>query len=185
MWHFPDRTISIIPLINIISENWKQFTNQWTRWLPGSLLWKAGAPTWLSGKEPTWQCGRRRRLRFGPWIGKTPWWRRWLPTPGFLPGISHGQRSLAVYRPWSHEESDTMRGRAPLKEHLGISQRYDNSLLCTCLQRYSSSDAVHGSSCREHLWAQGILFLAYSSGGSASVLNRLCNPERSRFLRWF
>ena len=29
------------------------------------------------------------------------------PTPLFLPGKSHGQRSLAGYSPWSPKESDT------------------------------------------------------------------------------
>ena len=29
------------------------------------------------------------------------------PTPIFLPGKSHGQRSLAGYSPWAHKESDT------------------------------------------------------------------------------
>ena len=38
------------------------------------------------------QC---RRPGFNPWIGKTPWRRRWLPTPGFLPVEFHGQRILA------------------------------------------------------------------------------------------
>ena len=32
-----------------------------------------------------------------PWVGKIPWRRQ--PTPGFLPGKSHGQRSLAGYSP--------------------------------------------------------------------------------------
>ena len=37
-----------------------------------------------------------------------PYWRRhWHPTPVFLPGESHGQRSLAGYSPWGHKESDT------------------------------------------------------------------------------
>ena len=31
----------------------------------------------------------------------------WQPIPVFLPGKSHGQRSLVGYRPWDHEESDT------------------------------------------------------------------------------
>ena len=30
----------------------------------------------------------------------------WQPIPVFLPGESHGQRSLAGYRPWGHKESD-------------------------------------------------------------------------------
>ena len=29
------------------------------------------------------------------------------PTPVFLPGESHGQRSLVFYSPWGHQESDT------------------------------------------------------------------------------
>ena len=33
--------------------------------------------------------------------------REWLSTPVFLPGESHGQRSLASYSQWGHKESDT------------------------------------------------------------------------------
>ena len=39
------------------------------------------------------------RLGFDPWVGKIPWRRAWQPTPVFLPGESHGQRSLAGYSP--------------------------------------------------------------------------------------
>ena len=38
---------------------------------------------------------------------KDPWRREWLPTGVFLPGESHGQRSLVGYSPWGHRESDT------------------------------------------------------------------------------
>ena len=41
-----------------------------------------------------------------PWVGKIPWRRQWLFTPVFLPGESHGQRSLAGYSPWGRTESD-------------------------------------------------------------------------------
>ena len=44
-----------------------------------------------------------RRPGFDPWDGKIPWRREWLPTPVFLPGEFHGQRSLAVYNPWGHK----------------------------------------------------------------------------------
>ena len=37
------------------------------------------------------------------WVGKIPWRREWQPTPVFLPGKSHGQRSLAGYCPWGHK----------------------------------------------------------------------------------
>ena len=32
------------------------------------------------------------------------------PTPVFLPGKSHGQRSLAGYSPWGRKELDTTEG---------------------------------------------------------------------------
>ena len=35
------------------------------------------------------------------------WRRKWQPTPVFLPGESHGRRSLVGCSPWGHEESDT------------------------------------------------------------------------------
>ena len=43
----------------------------------------------------------------GSWVGKIPWKRKWQPTPIFLPGELHGQRSLAGYSPWGHTELDT------------------------------------------------------------------------------
>ena len=40
-------------------------------------------------------------------VGRIPWSRKWLPTPAFLHGESHGERSLAGYSPWGHKELDT------------------------------------------------------------------------------
>ena len=48
----------------------------------------------------------RKRCEFNPWVGKMPWRRKWQPTPVFLPGKSHEQRSLAGYSPWGLKESD-------------------------------------------------------------------------------
>ena len=42
-----------------------------------------------------------------PLVGKMPWRREGLPTPVFLPGESHGQRSLEGHRPRGPRESDT------------------------------------------------------------------------------
>jgi len=47
-----------------------------------------------------------RRCRFDPWVGKIPWRRAWQATSVFLPGKSHGQRSLAGCSPWGDRESD-------------------------------------------------------------------------------
>ena len=40
-------------------------------------------------------------------VGKIPCRRKWQPAPVFLPGKSHGRRSLVVYCPWGRKESDT------------------------------------------------------------------------------
>ena len=47
-----------------------------------------------------WETG------FDPWVGKIPWRRQGQPTPVFLPGESHGQRSLVGYSPRGRKESD-------------------------------------------------------------------------------
>ena len=43
-----------------------------------------------------------------PWVGKAPWRRKWQPTPVFLLGKSHGQRTLMGYSPWSHRVRHTL-----------------------------------------------------------------------------
>ena len=45
-------------------------------------------------------CLQCRRPRFNPWVGKITWRREWQPTPGFLSGEFHGQRSLAGHSSW-------------------------------------------------------------------------------------
>ena len=52
-----------------------------------------------SDKAPTCQCKGCKRCRFDPWVKKLSWRRAWQPTAVFLPGESHGLRSLAGYRP--------------------------------------------------------------------------------------
>ena len=52
------------------------------------------------------------RRRFDPWVRKIPWRRAWQPISGFLPGESHGQRSLGGYGPKGHKESDTTEATA-------------------------------------------------------------------------
>ena len=66
-----------------------------------------GFPGGDSGNEPACQCRRCKRRGFDPWVGKMPWRRAWQPAPVFLPGESHGQKSLVGYSPWGRKESDT------------------------------------------------------------------------------
>ena len=51
-------------------------------------------------------AGNIRDDGLGSWVGKKPWRRAWQPTPVFLPGESHGQRSLEGYRPVGCQELD-------------------------------------------------------------------------------
>ena len=68
--------------------------------MAGLLRWR------LVVKNPPTNAGDLKRCGFDPWVGKIPWRRAWPPTPVFLIGASHGQRSLAGYSPWGPKELD-------------------------------------------------------------------------------
>ena len=78
-------------------------------WKPSFIKWVTDQYVvdwlcrWLSGKESACNVGDR----FHPWVGKIPWRWDWQPTPVFLPGKSHGHRSLAGYSPWGCKAFDT------------------------------------------------------------------------------
>ena len=74
-----------------------------------------GLPRWLSGKESAYQC---RSHGFNSWVRKIPWKRTWQLIPVFLPGISHGQRSLEGYSPQGRKEV----WLNPFAVHLKLSQ---------------------------------------------------------------
>ena len=75
---------------NYLTEIWHNFIN------------RTGLPWWLRWQRICLQC---KRSRFDSWVGKNPWRRKWQPTPIFLPGELHRQRSLVGYSPWGHKES--------------------------------------------------------------------------------
>ena len=61
-------------------------------------------PTWASQvvlmvKKPPANAGDVRDVGLIPRLGRFPWRRIWQPIPAFLPGESHGKRSLAGYSP--------------------------------------------------------------------------------------
>ena len=58
-----------------------------------------GFPRGSATKQPP----QGRRPGLDPRSGQEGPRRRWQPTPVFLPGESHGQRSLVGYSPWRHE----------------------------------------------------------------------------------
>ena len=62
-----------------------------------------GIHWWLRGSRVCLQCGRPE---FDPRGGEDPWRRKWQPTPVFLPGKSHGLRSLVDYSSQGCKESN-------------------------------------------------------------------------------
>ena len=87
------------------------------------------------------QCRRCKKCGFDPWVRKAPWSRKWQPTPVFLPGKFHGQRSLAGYNPWCHKESDTTK-YACRKCMCSVLFRIDKDLLESCSHVLSFSSVV-------------------------------------------
>ena len=69
-----------------------------------SVSYRLGFPGGSDGRESASSAGRPR---FNPWVGKIPCRRKWQPTPVFLPGELHGQRSLVGLSSWGSTESDT------------------------------------------------------------------------------
>ena len=63
------------------------------------LLISKVCPGGTSGEESACQRKRQKRCGFNPYVRKTPWSRAWQPNPVFLPGKSHGERSLTGYSP--------------------------------------------------------------------------------------
>ena len=61
----------------------------------------------LGGSVVTNPLANARDTDLIPDLGR-PLEKEMAPAPIFLPGKSHGQRSLTGYRLWGHKESDTI-----------------------------------------------------------------------------
>ena len=59
--------------------------------------------------------------------------KKWQPTPIFLPGKSHGQRSLVGCSPWGHKELDTTERVNNNKSHYTTLQQKPGKF-STCVQ---------------------------------------------------
>ena len=98
-----------------------------------------GFPRGSDGKESACNSGEPG---FNPWVGKIPWRREWQPTPVFLPGESHGQRSLAGCSSYGGKELDTTEATDTHVRHMARA----SSLLfvSTCI-------TCHSTLCFEYL----------------------------------
>ena len=77
------------------------------------------------GKESACNAGDVRDVNSIPGSERSPGEKKWQPTPVFLPGKSHGQRSLAGYSPWAPRSGHGLTTKVPC-----IKQRQAN--LSTC-----------------------------------------------------
>ena len=102
-------------------------------------------------------------LRYSAFIRR----RQWQPTPVFLPGKSHGRRSLVGYSPWGRKESD-MTER--LHFHFSFScigEGNGNPLQCSCLENPRDGGAW---------WAA-----VYGVAQSRTQLKRLSSSSNNSF----
>jgi len=66
-----------------------------------------------------------RETWFNPWVGKIPWRRAWQPTPVFLPGEAHGQRSLTGHSPWGPKSQTRLSNEAQHSTNYNIKEIID------------------------------------------------------------
>ena len=98
------------------------------------LLCVKGLPRWLSGKESTCQY---RRCRLDPWVGKSPWRKKWQTALVPLPEKSHGQKTGGLQSTGSQKLDTT--------EQL--------SMLILCVKhhtKYWKCDDLHGPCLSDH-----------------------------------
>ena len=110
-----------------------------------------GFPGGTVGEESACQCRRHKRRGFDPWVRKIPWRRKWQPTPGFLPGAFHEQRSLTGCSPRGCKGSDvtecthTHTHTHTLKEggHSGLGSLGRWLFSCPCSPSGTTNTAYH------------------------------------------
>ena len=75
-------------------------SSPWEEFILSLPYCSSGLAKWCSGKESAWQSRRCRKHEFHPWVGKSPWSRKWQHTPVFLPRNFHEQRTVTKSQTW-------------------------------------------------------------------------------------
>ena len=73
-------------IVHEVAKSWTRLSD-----FHFSLFFILGFPSDSDGKQSAWNAGNPGSI---PGMGKIPWRQERLPTPVFLPGEFHGQRSL-------------------------------------------------------------------------------------------
>ena len=120
----------------------------------------------------------RRKQRFNPRVGKIPWRRTWHPTPVFLPGESHGQRSLVGYSPWGHKELDMTEHACAAAGMRGCASEADG----TGFETLPTHTVHQQTSC---LTALTLLFLIYNLPNSIYLTRLLGRFNDLESIKWY
>ena len=98
MWllHVSDLIHHVPALLVCLSGGQGCPSNRKTRIIFSTCIFKTGSSLVAQELRICLQC---RRHEFDTWARKIPWRRKQQPSPVFLPGKSHGQRSLVVNSP--------------------------------------------------------------------------------------
>ena len=103
-------------------------------------------PRWCNGEESACQCSRHKRHEFDPWIGKITYSREWQPTPIFLPGKFHGQRSLMSYSSWVlKEETNWATEHTHTHTHTHTRETKELTAQCFTLKKQTSPSYKEGN----------------------------------------
>ena len=96
-----------------------------------------------------------------PRPGRSPWRRKWQPTPVFLPGKSHGQRSLAGYSLWSRKrvghDLAAKQQQAPSAVVVLLLPAESLLLTCYCVSLQVVSPVCSG---KQHSWQPWDIYLS-------------------------
>ena len=157
-------------------------------------IWKC-VSRWLSGKELTCQCTSRKRCRFDPWVRKIPLRRKWQPTPVFLPGKSHEQRSLFGYSPVQFSHSvmlDSVRPHGLQHARLPCPSPTPRACSNSCLSSQwchptISSSVVPFSSCFQSFLASQSFQMSqfFTSGGQSIGVSASVSVLPMNIQDWF
>ena len=80
-------------------------------------------------------------LGSSPGLGRSPWRRKWLPTPVFLPGKSPWtEKPGELHGPWGRKESDTTK-RLSTDHHQFSSVQFSHSVVSNSLQPHETQHA--------------------------------------------
>ena len=89
-------------------------------------------------KNPAANEGDARDMGLIPGLGRSPEYKKWLLTPVFLCGKSHGQKSLTGYSPWGHEASDRTKRTDTLYRYVLEHEISLTLYLLTCSPEFST-----------------------------------------------